>query len=49
MSDKFIGSREQPILATELASSKGDISPHSTACIRKDAGRDCFGRAAISD
>ena len=42
MGDKFTGLCEQPVLATESASSKEDISPHSTACIRKNAGRDCF-------
>ena len=42
MGDKFTGLCEQPVLATESASSKEDISPHSTACIRKNAGRDCL-------
>ena len=48
MGDKFTGLCEQPVLATESASSKEDISPHSTACIRKNAGRDCLWRAAVS-
>ena len=48
MGDKFTGLCEQPVLATESASSKEDISPHSTACIRKNAGRDCLWRTAVS-